>query len=298
MKLIKPSFEIIEQPSGLEGMYKQIELVGRVSYKSEDKITENSAKEFVDKMIKLDHGAVLEHGTVYLMARSVPSKNWEGDDILVDPLKWYENNNYSKHTRGVLDNTFYHLVVTNLRVIIENNKLDDLKYLCEPTEFHEKRVCVKFICDRGISHEFVRHRHFSFMQESTRYCNYSKNKFGNELTFIHPCWTNIPEGDYGNVFNPKEPDITLASNEYAFIDILRESEKYYIELTNNGWTPQQARAVLPNALKTELYMTGFISDWKHFFELRSNKYGKGGAHPQADELATPLYEEFKNRNLI
>ena len=298
MKLINSHFEIIEQPSGLEGMYKQIELVGRVSYKSEDKITENSAKEFVDKMIKLDHGAVLEHGTVYLMAQSVPSKNWEGDDILVDPLKWYENNNYSKHTRGVLNNTFYHFVVTNLRVIIENNRLDDLKYLCEPTKFHEKRVCVKFICDRGVSHEFVRHRHFSFMQESTRYCNYSKGKFGNGLTFIKPCWADIPEGDYGDIFNPKESNITLTPNEYTFIDSLRESEKYYIELTNNGWKPQQARDVLPLATKTELYMTGFISDWQHFFELRSNKYGRGGAHPQADELATPLYEEFKNRNLI
>ena len=138
---------------------------------------------------------------------------------------------------------------------------------------------------------------FSFAQESTRYCNYSNDKFGNKLTFIVPCWTNIPEGDYRDIFNPKEPDITLASNEYAFIDILRESEKYYIELTNNGWKPQQARAVLPNALKTELVMTGFVSDWEHFFDLRA--LGTTGApHPQAKELAEPLMKEFERRGLL
>ena len=185
MKLIKPSFEIIKQPSGLEGMYKQIELVGRVSHKSEDRITEDSSKEFVDRMIKLGHGAVLEHGTVYLQffwnGAVCRHCNQTTPNKLLDK---YADNKYSiVHYHG---NDIY--VTTNLRVLIENGWLDDLKYLCEPTEYHEKRVCVKFICDRGVSHEFVRHRHFSFMQESTRYCNYSKGKFGNELTFIMPCF--------------------------------------------------------------------------------------------------------------
>ncbi|MGN0966523.1 MAG: FAD-dependent thymidylate synthase [Candidatus Coprovivens sp.] len=294
MKLIKPSFEIIEQPSGLEGMYKHIELVGRVSYKSEDRITENSSKEFVDRMIKLGHGAVLEHGTVYL---SSPDGFAGGFHLI---RRKYEKNPYSKVKiiHSFMTGIDHIYISTNLRVLIENDWLDDLQYLCEPTEFHEKRITVHFVCDRGVSHEYVRHRVFSFAQESTRYCNYSRDKFNNELTFIKPCWTNIPEGDYGDIFNPKESNITLAPNEYTFINILRETEKYYIELTNNGWKPQEARDVLPLATKTELYMTGFISDWKHFFELRSNKYGRGGAHPQADELATPLYEEFKKRNLI
>lgn len=142
--------------------------------------------------------------------------------------------------------------------------------------------------------EFVRHRKFSFLQESTRYCLYSSNKFGNELTFIKPYWTNIPEGDYGDIFNPKEPDITLAPNEYAFINILRETEKYYIGLTNNGWKAEEARNVLPLSLKTELYMCGFAEDWEQFFKLRT----ASNAHPQAKELAIPLKEEFIKRGYI
>ena len=126
------------------------------------------------------------------------------------------------------------------------------------------------------------------------YCNYSKNKFNNELTFIKPCWTNIPEGNYGDIFNPKEPDITLTPNEYAFIDILRESEKYYIGLTNNGWKPEQARNILPLCLKTELYMCGFAEDWEKFFELRCGS----AAHPQARELAIPLQEKFKELGYV
>lgn len=285
MKLCKPLFEIWEQSAGLEGVYKQIEKVGRVCYKSEDKITEDSAKPFVDRMVKSGHGAMLEHGTVYL-------KITYKDTDFTTLCMFYGKNKYSVLNHSE-DNKIYY-ITTNYRVLVENNHLSDLKYLCEPTEYHERRVAVHFVCDRGVSHEFVRHRVMSFAQESTRYCNYSKDKFGNELTFIIPCWTNIPKGDYGDIFNPKEPDITLAPNEYAFIDILRISEKYYIELTDNGWKPQEARAVLPNSLKTELVMTGFVSDWKHFFELRCDS----AAHPQARELAIPLKEEFIKKGYI
>lgn len=169
MKLIKPSFEILEQLSGLEGVYKQIELAGRTCYKSEDKITETSAKEFVDRMIKSGHGAMLEHGTVYL---TIPVKYsdinpaFEGEvKVLSWMIKKYWINEFT-HTN--LGNTNAY-ITTNLRVLVENNWLDDLQYICEPTEFHEKRHTVKFTCDRGVSHEFVRHRVFSFAQESTRY---------------------------------------------------------------------------------------------------------------------------------
>lgn len=285
MKLIKPSFNIIGQPAGLEGIYKQIERAGRTCYKSEDKITKDSASKFVERMVKSGHGAMLEHGTVYL---KVTCK----DTDCVTLSMFYGHNKYSKVTHSE-DNKVYY-ITTNYRVLVENNHLGDFKYLCEPTEFHERRITVRFVCDRGVSHEFVRHRVFSFAQESTRYCNYSKDKFGNELTFIIPCWTNIPEGDYGDIFNPKEPDITLAPNEYAFIDILRISEKYYIGLTSYEWKAQEARAILPNSLKTELVMTGFISDWQHFFGLRCDK----AAHPQARELAIPLQEEFIKRGYI
>ena len=287
MKLIKPSFEIME-PTGytMDDIYKSIELAGRVSHKSEDKITETSAKDFVGRMLNMKHLAVCEFGTIYLY---IDYHN-PGFGKIIDK---YNNNQYSK---CIVDNVFPNkaYISSNYRVLVENNWLDDLKYLCEPTEYHYKRYTVKFILDRGILAEFTRHRRFSFMAESSRYNNYSKSKFNNELTFIKPCWTNIPEGNYGDIFNPKEPDITLAPNEYAFIDILRESEKYYIGLTNNGWKAEQARNILPLCLKTELYMCGFTEDWEQFFKLRT----ASNAHPQARELAIPLKEEFIKRNYI
>lgn len=334
MKLIKPSFEIIEQkprdiviPADMEigpqmwkdelinSVYRQIEVAGRTCYKSEDKITETSAKEFVDRMVKSGHGAMLEHGTVYLRIPDVSS-----DGQWVYPAKGkYLGNKYSvtkSRLEGVAQNpysVFY--VTTNYRVLVENNWLDDLQYICEPTEFHEKRVTVKFICDRGVSHEFVRHRVFSFAQESTRYCNYSKDKFNNEVTFILPCWadslalqevkgTVITSDDFGNLIgeyyyhlNGKETpyfktwEITPERN---FVASLQVAEQLYLELLNQGWKPQQARAVLPNSLKTELIMTGTIEQWKGFFKLRD----AGSAHPQAYELAHPLHEEFIKRGWI
>ena len=150
MKLCKPLFEIWEQSAGLEGVYKQIEKVGRVCYKSEDKITEDSAKPFVDRMIKSGHGAMLEHGTVYLQYETVKSA--------INPLIKYYLNKYSKvkAKEGLIGKTTRLFVTTNLRVLIENNWLKDLKYICEPTVFHEKRITVHFVCDRGVSHkEFV-----------------------------------------------------------------------------------------------------------------------------------------------
>ena len=171
MKLIKPSFLIKEQESGLEGIYKQIELAGRTCYKSEDKITENSAKEFVDRMIKSGHGAMLEHGTIYLkfidggLDYDLGSRFDDFPQYHYSVQK-YINNKYSEVREDIETGDMY--ITTNYRVLVENNWLDDLKYLCEPTCFHEKRVYVRFICDRGVSHEFVRHRKFSFAQESTR----------------------------------------------------------------------------------------------------------------------------------
>lgn len=170
MKLIKPSFEIKEQEPGLEGIYKQIEWAGRHCYKSLDKITEDSAKKFVDRMIKLGHGAVLEHGTVYLAITYNPEIEEERKHIskyLINPYtattcKILESEHIplSKQKLGepikVTKSIVY--VTTNYRVIVENNLQDDLKYLCEPTEYHEKRYTVKFICDRGVSHEYVRHK--------------------------------------------------------------------------------------------------------------------------------------------
>lgn len=276
MKLIKPSFEILDQQCGLEGIYKQIEIAGRTCYKSEDKITEDSAKEFVDRMIKSGHGAMLEHGTVYLKFNVIIHSFGRG---YLGGLK-YKDNPYSKVVLSKEDTTQY--VTTNLRVLVENDWLDDLQYICEPTEYHEKRISVKFICDTGVSHEFVRHRVFSFAQESTRYCDYTKSRFNRELTFIKPLWiSNIPITD-------------TTEDEKVFLEYLKNVEDTYFFLRDSNWTPQEARAILPKCVKTELVMTGFVSDWKHFFALRD----AASAHPQAQELAHPLHETFIQRGLV
>lgn len=295
MRIIKPSFEIWDQQEGLEGIYRQIERAGRVCYKSEDKITETSAKEFVERMIKSGHGAMLEHGTVYLR---IPYGTMDdaGEFSNEHIVARYMDNPYSIVNGNIEDDYWY--VTSNYRVIIENGWLGDLKHLCEPIEYHEKRVTIHFVCDRGVSHEFVRHRVFSFAQESTRYCNYSKDKFGNEVTFIEPCWLedyNYEGNTYYNGFL-----VALRAAEANYFDLMKKWEdripdkRYKTGFRNNPWTPQQARAVLPNALKTELVMTGFVSDWEHFFKLRD----AGNAHPQARELAHPLHMEFLRRNYL
>lgn len=295
MRLIKPYSEIWEQLAGLEGVYKQIERAGRVCYKSEDKITEDSAKPFVDnRLIKSGHYAMLEHGTVYLKRDSTKEDNLEwAERYLLSPYSRISYGEGSHRINGVLHNTVY--VTTNYRVIIEQGWLDDLQYICEPTEYHERRVTVHFVCDRGVSHEFVRHRVMSFAQESTRYCNYSKDKFNNELTFIQPCWLDDERlklyGPYHTVIRDKSP-------ESIFIASLNNAEKDYIDLIDLGWKPQEARAVLPNALKTELIVTGFVSDWEKFFRLRSRIAETGKPHPQAQELADPLMDEFVKRGIM
>lgn len=280
MRLIKPKVEIINQEPGVEGLFKHMELCARTCYKSEDKITEDSARKFINNVIVArGHTAMLEHGTVYLMI--------DCSGRLLDVANKYVNNKYSEwtlHPDGV-----HYCITTNYRVLLQNGWLDDLQYLCEPTEWHVKRITVKFICDRGVSHEFVRHRVFSFAQESTRYCNYSKDKFSNELTFIVPCWTTLPEQEYGNRVNPKIFNRGSVNGiETTFVDNLRIVEDYYLRLINDGWKPQEARAVLPNSLKTELVMTGTDEQWAGFFNLRCAR----DAHPQARELAIELRDRM------
>lgn len=297
MRLIKQGFEIIEQPSGLEGMYKMIEMAGRTCYKSEDKITETSAKEFVDRMIKSGHGAILEHGTVYL---DMP--NSAGN---YDLVPFFASNPYSELIVVPLEDREHNYVTTNFRVIIENFAEeyipDILQYWCEPTEYHKKRYTVKWTIDRVTGESFLRHRVFSFARESTRYCNYSKDKFGNEITFIIPCWVNESQLGHHNCNKIIEEcrDFEAWGNpseysELSFILSLALSEKGYFNLLNYGWKPQQARQVLPFSVSSPLVMTGFASDWLHFFDLRCDSH----AHPQAREIATALKEEFIKRKYI
>ena len=286
MKIIQPSFSIMEQGSGVDGIYKQIELAGRTCYKSEDRITETSAKAFVERMVASKHTAMLEHGTVYFAFPIEPMF-----PVVSNGWRKYINNPYSKGFKDcVVNGQKCVAVTTNYRVLVENGWLEDLQYLCEPTEYHDKRVTVHFVCDRAIANEFVRHRVFSFAQESTRYCNYSKDKFSNELTFIAPSW-------FKEEVNHDKGGLDDA-NSQIFVESCELAEQNYLDMIKfGGAKPQDARAILPLSLKTELIMTGFVSDWEHFFDLRA--LGTTGApHPDASKLAIPLYNEFKKRNLL
>ena len=276
MKLIKPSYKIIEQEPGIEGIYKQIELAGRTCYKSEDKITEDSAKEFVNRMIRSGHGAMLEHGTVYLIIPYKASYRNSYNEEWIHLYILYNNNSYSRCNPDNNWDKFY--ITTNFRVLVENDRLEDLQYLCEPTEYHEKRYTVKFICPISISREFNRHRVHSIAEQSTRYCNYSKDKFNKEITFIEPYWYEKADSYTKNEFDRG----------------LQYAEGYYMFMVDKGMKPQEAREILPLCTATELVHTAFVSDWEHFFKLRDDV----AAHPQARELAEPLHKEFISRGYI
>jgi thymidylate synthase (FAD) len=268
MKLIKQSFEFINQTDfSLVGIKKHIERCARVSYKSENKITDTSYEKFVNMLESRGHDRPLEFGTVYLTLRG------DDTDALRNIFIYAENPwtkirkqvikaEYDSNTRVVLN-----YVTTNYRVIVENHLEEDLKYLCEPTEYHYKRYTVHMILDRGVMDEFRTHVGLSHLAESTRYCNYSKDKFGNELTFIQPCW-----------------DIR-GSN---YIDFLQHAEWGYFRMLKNGWTPQQARSVLPLGIKSELISCGFKDAWENFFKRRDAP----DAHPMAQEIANPMHKEF------
>lgn len=304
MRLIKPSFEILEQQPGYRGLMQHIERCGRTCYKSEDKITEDSAEKFVKMLVNRGHTAMVEHGTIYLTLNMTNRQEY---------FKYCANKYSEAISEGEAEKgTWVGYITTNYRVLLQNDWLGDLQYLTEPTK-HIRRITVKFVCDRGVSHEFVRHRVFSFAQESTRYCNYSKDKFGKECTFIIPSWLDIPEGEAyfhdginfrvganeGDIFGESvNPRAWARNNDWkevdSFLHALEIAENQYFDLLNLGWIAQQARAVLPNSLKTELIMTGTVKQWEGFFKLRD----ANDAHPQARELAQPLHEEFIRRNYI
>lgn len=195
MKVIKPGFEIIDNVDG-NLILKKLELCGRVCYKSEKAITEESAKKFIQNIIKNGHESVLEH----------------------------------------------------------------------------EKVTVRIICDRGVTHEIVRHRIASYSQESTRYCNYSKDKFDGEISFIKPCFWEENDEKYE-----------------LWKQAMQEIETIYLQMIENGATPQEARSVLPNSLKTEIVVSMDLREWRHFFKLRTSEH----AHPQMREIAVPLMMEFK-----
>lgn len=270
MKLIENKIEKLEQKYDLLGIYEQIEIAGRTAYKSLDKIEydENgrskTAKEFVERMVSMNHGSTLEHGTVYLL---IHSKD--------DNMRPYYFNNYSIcKLLPYLDNDNHSIwaVTTNYRVLVENNLLDDLKYLCEPTEYHEERTTFRLTCARVQADSFTRHRAFSFLMESTRYCNYSNGKFDNEITVVEPTrWDD---------FSAVQQNLFFGAWDYA--------KHNYMTLIKTGVKPEDARDVLPLQLKTELIMTGTESQWNEFFKLRISDH----AHPDAKYIAEKIKEQL------
>lgn len=275
MKLIKPSVEYIPQTD----LYKHIELCSRVCYKSEDRITEDSAKKMVDGLIKSGHGAMLEHGTVYLQK--------EVDHSNIDYINFEDNYTRNPYSKIVLEGGIAY-VTTNLRVLVENNWLSNLEYSCEPTEYHKKRHTLKFTCDIGTGREILRHRKFSFANESTRYCNYSKDKFGNEITFVVPTYMEEM---------PWEPNVSYKTQyiQEGFLDALKTIEYSYMGMLEAGASPQQARAILPLCTKSELIVTGFEDDWKHFLLLR-NKGITGKPHPDMQYIAKLAFDELESKS--
>lgn len=197
MKIIEAYYEIQDEINGSD-ILKKIEKAGRTCYKSEDRITDQSAINFVDKICRNHHESVIEHHS----------------------------------------------------------------------------ITVRFVCNRGVSHQIVRHRLGSYSQESTRYINYSKDKFGNEITVIKPCYL-----DYGT------------SGYLKWFDAMCNAEESYMDMINSGYKAEEARAVLPISVKTEIVVTYNLRQWKHFFRERTSK----AAHPQIRELAIPLLKEFQEK---
>lgn len=298
MKNNLPQFEIWNQEPGIDGIYRQVERAGRVCYKSEDHCTAESARPFVERMIKSQHTAMLEHATVYLLYCDGETASAEqGGDAAVEAWQRYERDKFSKVS--TVDGCHY--VTTNLRVLAENQWLADLDHLTEPLAHHERRVTVHFTTQIATTREFNRHRANSMAEQSTRYCNYSKDKFGNEISINIPEWVRAL-----SVEEPAQIDfLELAKKvtegqaddyeNWLFANLA--AERAYMNLIALGRKPQEARAILPLDTNTELIHTAFVSDWKHFFDLRAQ--GTTGApHPDAKVLALPLYDEFCRLGLI
>lgn len=247
---------------------KIVEIAGRTCYKSLNLITEGSAEKFVSRMINSKHLSTLEHCTIYL---KIP-KNKKDDALFFS---------YNKYSEVNSDDNYYY-VTTNYRVIVENEMEDVLKYQCayEPIN-HIRRITVRMITNRQIANEFERHRVFSFNQESSRYCNYGKDKFDNELKFLKPTFGKF-----------------LISNDIydEWVKQMEHAEYSYLKLCKMGCNAQEAATVLPNSTATELVMSGTTKDWEHFFDLRM-KGLTGKSHPLAYDLANKIYLLFKEQSV-
>lgn len=288
MKLIKQSFEILEQKDfTLKGIKQFIERCARVSYKSEDRMTDTSYEKFVGMLESRDHARPLEFGTVHLR---MSDAQFETVQILMEGIyndAWIKYNTIDTEDE---DNCY---ITTNYRYYLEMCKhvvwlpihLDK-----SDNPFYPRRYTVHMILDRGVMDEFRTHVGLSHLAESTRYCNYSKDKFNNEATFVIPSWCNSLIEGSKQEYSPFE----INKDEIEFMNALQNAQNSYLSLLKMGWTPQQARSVLPLGVKSELISCGFEDAWKNFFYRRDAK----DAHPMAQEIAKPMHKEFIERGFI
>lgn len=301
MKLIKQSFEILEQKDfSLKGIKQFIERCGRVCYKSEDKITDNSYEKFVDMLERKDHARPLEFGTVHLR---MSDAQFEGLQILL--MDKVYNDYWIKYNIIDTDDEDNCYITTNYRYYLEMCKYASwlpvhLDRFDKP--FYPRRYTVHFITNRGIMDEFRTHVSLSHLAESTRYCNYIKDKFDNQITFIIPNWIKL-KYDYISTDAVGNNEIYIDGIEQEWYDeedeitrkflySVQDVENAYIKLLKKGCTPQQARDILPLSVKSELISCGFKDAWENFFYRRCAK----DAHPMAREIAIPLQEKFKELN--
>lgn len=315
MRIIKPSATYMEHNVA---PYEFVEKVGRTCYKSEDRITEGSAEKFVKSLINSNHWAMLEHETLYIaMTESLMmnflrymTEQWSenlaffnitydvsGRDYILSGSFRSFHDLFSKDYQGLPikmlkyslqcsyplvfgepDAKMHYSYTLGYDCTVYSREVFISLYRSKPDIlFKHLTHTVKFVCDRGVSHEMVRHRVASFAQESTRYCNYSKDKYGNEITVILPCF-----------FTGKLPyDLRF--------DVWREScevaESKYFELLKMKATPQEARTVLPNSLKTELIITTTEEEWQHIVNLRL-KGTTGSPHPQMKESMALIIDDL------
>lgn len=307
MKIIHPSVEYWSQANTLDGIWKHAARCARVCYQSAHTKEDESAKDFLLRTIakngfkkdKSSHMSVLEHATVYLVVNIQ-------NPFYPHMCYKFKDNHYSKTCNLIINDTIEGIcITTNLRVIIENDWLDDLKFIANDISNHVKRYTFSFITNLGVSRELNRHRCHSISEESTRYCNYSKDKFGNGLTFIIPEWLDLEEcniddtdKDFIHLPNQYRFDGTLANLVDGDKNLTVEGEWlaanvraqiHYLNLLKKGWKAQQAREVLPLSLKTQVVHTAFEDDWKDFIALRSDGIS-GAPHPNIKVLADKVKE--------
>lgn len=278
MNINKPTVELWKQEPGIDGLYRHIERCGRVCYKSKSK---GDAYGFVKRLMESGHTSVLEHGSVYL---KIPH-----DSVNIQYTSILAMNPYTENIFNYDDNHVY--ISTNLRVLFENNLLNLLHaFWCEPTGAHDRRYSFHFTTQIAVSRELNRHRANSVSEQSTRYCNYSKEKFGSVLTINSPIWTEAPEEAVHSYTKEQVFDIIKkgelermnANDWFRFSNVI--SELSYMQILANGRKPEEARCILPLDTQTEVVQTAFGYQWRKFYELRYLG-SSGKPHPDAKRIA-------------